>query len=85
MDNSGSAFPSHEHFFSGNKVITGKPYGGLTKREYFAGIALQGILISNNTYPIYSSLCTSLADIVKTSYALADDMLSESKKEGTND
>lgn len=44
--------------------------GGLTKREWFAGMALQGMLASRTSWYDYS----------KSAYKLADAMIAEGKK-----
>jgi len=72
MDKSGSAFPIKERMpysqMSGGSCVqycykAGEP--GLTKREYFAAAALQGILAKDGWYP-------GVADEV---YAIADAMI----------
>ena len=54
-------------------------YSGLTKREWFAGMALAGIAASNfRMNPKHDPETL----IVKTAYLLADAMLAESEGEG---
>jgi hypothetical protein len=48
---------------------------GLTKREYFAAMALQGLLSNNNNY-MYS---------VKSAVEFADDLIEELSKTKTNE
>jgi hypothetical protein len=48
---------------------------GLTKREYFAAMALQGLLSNNNNY-VYS---------VKSAVEFADDLIEELNKTKTNE
>lgn len=49
--------------------------GGLTKREYFAAMALQGLLSNNNNY-VYS---------VISAVEFADDLIEELSKTKTNE
>jgi len=73
MDKSGSAFPGYEMAGS-NGDYWPEPYEGLTKREYFAAKALQGILSGcGHTLPH-----TSYA---KQAFDYADAMLAQSQKE----
>ena len=46
-------------------------FGGLTKREYFAGIAMQGLISGNATH---------FSDIPEKSVRFADEMLAELEK-----
>ncbi len=84
MDNSGSAFPTEDkHYGHGN------PFGGgLTKREWFVGMALQGILASASpnfcTQDKPDGSMTSYERIAYRCYRQADAMLAASQKEGTN-
>jgi hypothetical protein len=66
-----SAFPQTAFDSNGNLKTQDKEFEGLTKREYFAGLAMQGILSSrtgmnasafkeNKSY--YSNLSIELAD-----------------------
>lgn len=52
-----------------------EPYSGLTKREHFAAMAMQGILASPTT-----SEGTTFADIAKISVLAADKLLKELEK-----
>lgn len=65
MKNSEPAFPVIDPI---NKAFTKK---GLSKREYFAGLAMQG-LMSNPDY--------GLIDIAKESIAIADRLLEQLEK-----
>lgn len=47
-------------------------WGGLTKREWFAGMAMQGILAGDRI--------SNLETVTKESYKQADAMLAESEK-----
>lgn len=61
VDNSGSAFPSQfKHAREEGEIMP-----GLSRREWFAGVALQGLL-SNEGWSV---------NIENTAYAIADDML----------
>ncbi len=69
-DNSGAAFPSNIKW---NSAASATLVGGLTKREWFAGMALQGILASG---PVLSgNVIDHTLGISKASFALADAIL----------
>ena len=48
-------------------------YFGLTKREYFAGLAMQGILASPEQY----SLTNGAKDVARTAIDCADELLKQ--------
>lgn len=54
------------------------PYvvGGLTKREWFAGLALQGVLSENNVLEMYS-----LEELSSTAVQTADALITELNKD----
>ncbi len=66
MDNSGPAFPNWDGHM-----------GGLTKREWFAGMALQGFISAPN---VILKNDDDFESMVLFCYKCADAMLSESKK-----
>ena len=47
-----SIFPTIVDQFNENYGDTKEPVGGLTKREYFAGLAMQGLLVNMGRPPI---------------------------------
>ena len=54
-------------------------FGGLTKREYFAGLAMQGLLASDNLFytdkpKIFSSLAVKYADALLTELEAEQDV-----------
>jgi len=55
------------------------PKDGLTKREYFAAVALQGILAREDNYP-YKSKDDFLKSITSISVELADQLIIELNK-----
>lgn len=59
-----SAFPSEQ-------TQDNQHNNGLTKREYFAGLAMQGILAAN----MYPNISSTPKDIAKYSIQLADELL----------
>lgn len=70
-DTSGPAFPHSKD----ERSAWTKQYPGLSKREYFAGLAMQAI-ISNPK----SENCTH-ADVATVAFAQADAMLAEGSKQ----
>lgn len=66
------AFPNHLHDTHG--VL----YGGLTKREYFAALALQGILAGFD--PISQKRDLDPAEAVSEAVACADALIAELSK-----
>lgn len=80
MDSSGSAFPyedtvrySNEYLSPGDKYIV----PGLTKREWFAGMALSGIIANINSRP--KNVDATFAS--KQAYRFADGMIAAGKEE----
>ena len=73
MDNSGSAFP---------QIVDGKNMDfGLTKREWLAGMALQGMCANPDvTAPTYNG--SRYEVIANTAFQLADAMILASKEKG---
>ena len=75
MDNSGQAFPSVGEGFGDPRYST----VGLTKREWFAGMALQGMLSSNAKFHVYEGEkereCQSLEDFSFMAFSYADAMI----------
>jgi hypothetical protein len=55
------------------------PQDGLTKREYFAAVAMQGILAREDNYP-YKSKDEFLKSITSISVELADQLIIELNK-----
>ncbi len=53
---------------------------GLTKREYFAGLAMQGLLVNFNKNDLYGNPNSSLI-ISKIAIKCADDLLKELDKQ----
>ncbi len=56
-----------------------EPAYGLTKREYFAAFAMQGIL-SNSNFDYSPLTDKSLANAVSDAFLIADAMIEESEK-----
>jgi len=87
MDNSGSAFPVIGKWEEKGKEFT-VVNTGLTKREWFAGMALQGIF-SNRDYLISTNELAkqkgkTLAELISlVCYENADAMLAASQEEET--
>lgn len=52
---------------------------GVTKREYFAGLAMQGLLASNRNFTIFDT------PLVEESVIIADRLLQELKKIESNE
>lgn len=73
MDKSGSAFPRPRSGELGHGCAFEQD--GLTKREWFAGMALQGILFADWKDR------ASEQDLGKWAFEIADNMIKESKKE----
>lgn len=69
-NNGGYAFPGFKFYTNGVQTITGKPYGGMTLRDYFAAKAMQSIH-SVNGFNI------NVSNTAKWAYAMADAMLAE--------
>jgi hypothetical protein len=73
-NNGGHAFPTlfidPEH---------GSGYAGMTLRDWFAGMALQGMIANVNTSPKTSSLGRQF--IAKNAFQLADAMIEARKKD----
>ena len=69
-DGNNTAFP---------KELTDRYSYGLTKREYFAAKALQGILARHDSYP-YKSREDFLKSITSISVELADQLIIELNK-----
>ena len=68
---SGPAFPVQEWYTDGSP----KPFGnkpGLTKREYFAGLAMQGMLAAAENY--------RTDELAQYAFQVADAMIEESNK-----
>ena len=78
-DNSGPAFPVRDSWWEENdQKITG--YLGLTKREWFAGMALQAIINGwTRVNDSYVPEC-DLRSIAEQSFKIADAMLAKSEK-----
>ena len=64
-------------FFEYNLPNKEKKYSGLTKREYFAGLAMQGILFNPPYGHIDCKRGEDLIDIVKLSVDYADELLKQ--------
>lgn len=75
MSNNDPAFP-HLHN-SCQRVNDTEHWTGLTKLEWFAGMALNGMLSNRFLTERYS---TKGADMAKEAFDYADDMLAESEK-----
>ena len=72
--NGGPAFPSQDN-------VMGTMLGGLSKREWFAGMALQGFL-SQLAHPLADPLVViDGKKLAKTTYRIADAMIEESNRE----
>jgi hypothetical protein len=67
-DTGGPAFPAHHFDLAENEH-------GMTLRDYFAAMAMQGLLSARNP------MLTKIADIVEGAYAMADAMLAERHKQ----
>lgn len=68
------AFPVNEEIT--DRIDNGaKIYSGLSKREYFAGLAMQGLLSSPNV-----GYLTTSDKMIKDSISLADKLLAELSK-----
>lgn len=80
IDDGGPAFPRNVHSMADNG---GFPVTGLSKREWFAGMALFGVMLAdierakNGHLPIPEKAESDLAD---TCYRIADAMIAEGKK-----
>lgn len=70
--------PGHEPAFPGHE---NSGYSGMTMREWFAGVALQGMLASPNRKLKNGDTPSDVAGIAETAFILADAMLAESKKD----
>ena len=66
----GTALPVDEYNSSRGNYSTGSI--GLTKREYFAGLALQGLMANDNS--------CSISHIVEMSIKAADELLKQLEK-----
>lgn len=55
-------------------------YFGLTKREYFAAMAMQGLLAANQPMPITESMDGYLKTLSVTSVLAADALIAELNK-----
>lgn len=75
MDKSLAAFPEGDKIVEMSDGSKGRFVVGLTKREWYAGMALQGLLARNNvTY-------TTDDGVAMTAFRFADAMLAESQKD----
>jgi hypothetical protein len=91
IDDGGPAFPQmveHEQWFEEvaayKKVIL--PSGGMSKRDYFAGLALQGFFAGCPWTPgdlpdMTDEDKASLEHVTKLCYVAADAMIAQGKKE----
>ena len=59
--------------------ITGKIIGGMSLRDWFAGMALQGIL-AESSHPQSTGSWKQAKEFAKTAYEFSDAMLAERKK-----
>ena len=73
IDNGGPMFPVVERQEHLDRARVCHEWGGLTKREWFAGMALQGLLL----FPESTQM---MGEVVRRSYEFADAMLKESDK-----
>jgi hypothetical protein len=60
--------------------IEGFEYDGLTKREHFAGLAMQSLILAIPAWEALGYPCPDDADTVKESYKYADLMAAEPDK-----
>ena len=57
---------------------------GLTKREYFAGLAMQGLLANPNTGKVVDGQrCIDLISVSRSSIFIADELLKQLENETT--
>lgn len=74
-----SAFPTHTFEFDQNKEIKPLLTGGLTKREYFAAMALQGSL-SWRSHDFFDPRKLDEAAVAKGVICLVDALIAELDK-----
>lgn len=80
INDGGPAFPVTER-----QELWMEKWGGLTKREWFAGMALQGIMgnsVLQGAFATAESHDKAFSGMAKMAYSLADAMLHPSTKEG---
>ena len=80
-----AAYPSFAEFDVNDdtKTISVSGYDGLTKREYFAAMALQGLLSTKGSYFPNQQNTGELAALASVHYA--DALIAELNKEGQNE
>lgn len=71
-----SAFPNTEPLTKFNEPGEINLVGGLTKREYFAGLAMQGLLANSEDASIDGDRCTPEI-IARTSVEMADELIKQ--------
>lgn len=64
-------------FFEYNLPNKEKQYSGLTKREYFAGLALQGLISSFTEKASYGGWGTEMEATIKCAIDYADELLKQ--------
>ena len=75
-DNSGPAFPIKHIIKENGFIVSEINFQGLTKREWFAGMALQGMLAK----PLEGERESSFECYAECSFRYADAMLAEGEK-----
>jgi len=66
------AFP-----YPNNELVDAPQFGGLTKREYFAGLAMQGQITAWNSDMSKEHRAQSLNDMIEQSCKTADELLKQ--------
>ena len=67
-------------FFEYNLPNKEKQYSGLTKREYFAGLAMQGLISSFTEKASYGGWGTEMKETIKCAIDYADELLKQLEK-----
>ena len=68
-------------FFEYNLPNKEKQYSGLTKREYFAGLAMQGLISSFTEKASYGGWGTEMEATIKCAIDYADELLKQLENE----
>jgi hypothetical protein len=77
INTGGPAFPSKKRIYkAGYPTAEFEPVGGMTLRDYFAAKAMQSTLADNTYVERTETAAEWLAIVAKSSYEIADAMLS---------
>lgn len=75
INDGGPAFPTEPKYTKDFQLIE-RDYSGLTKRGWFAGMALQGMLCN----PVFGNKLSDAEVLSKAAFATADAMIKECEK-----